>query len=133
MIPYAIARPHYLNHCVRLNIRPFVRNRTYRFVPGWIKGLICRLDRFCPLLVQDAHKALVRQIHSLSETLDIRPVCIQRPFQVISHAQESAKQAFAVDGNALVGQPPLPLAKVLHLGLQAQRPIAPHIDAFLFR
>jgi hypothetical protein len=61
----------------------------------------------------------------------ISAVGVQRPLQIIRYLQEVAQQPFAVGLDTLLGQPPLTLAKVLYLSLQAQSAIAPRLKLFL--
>jgi hypothetical protein len=69
-------------------------------------------------------------LHTLPQPLDAR-LGIEGALQVIGHSRKGTQQLLAFGRDLLLCQAPLPLAKVLDLGLQAQRPIAPHIQAFL--
>jgi len=97
-------------------------------MPGWIKGLILSLDLNHALLLQELHGCSVSQPHTPAQLFDVVGGSGKRPLQIVHYYKKASQEPVSLCLGLILCQPLLAPAKVVHLSLQSQCPVAPFVQ-----
>jgi hypothetical protein len=125
LIALPVTRLHHFHDCACGHACPGVIDRGHCFVPVGVERLALIANGLDPFSAQKLLCGLIGQVDTLAQAATIARLGGQGPLQVIHERQKATQEPLALGIDCILGQTLLSLAIVIHLGLQAERPVTP--------